>query len=71
MPRPKGSPNKITSIVKDKLQLLMDDLIASIDVNKLDANQRIKMLQIALQYTLPRMKQATNEVREDLPLFLD
>ena len=71
MPRPKGSPNKITSIVKDKLQLLMYDLIASIDVNKLDANQRIKMLQIALQYTLPRMKQATNEVREDLPLFLD
>mgnify|MGYP000574601718 FL=1 len=71
MPRPKGSPNKITSIVKDKLQLLIDDLIASIDVNELDANQRIKMLQIALQYTLPRMKQAANEVREDLPLFLD
>ena len=71
MPRPKGSPNKITSIVKDKLQLLVDDLIASLDVNELDANQRIKMLQIALQYTLPRMKQATSEVGEDLPLFLD
>ena len=27
------------------------------------------MLQIALQYTLPRMKQATNDVSEDLPLF--
>ena len=71
MARPKGSKNKITSIVKDKLQLLIDDLIASIDVNELDANQRIKMLQIALQYTLPRMKQAANEVREDLLLFLD
>ena len=48
----------------------MDDLIASLDVNKLDANQRIKMLQIALKYTLPRMKQATNEVREDdMPVF--
>ena len=71
MPRPKGSLNKITSEVRIKLQDLLDDLIVSIDVNKLDANQRIKMLQIALQYTLPRMKQATNEVREDLPLFLD
>ena len=71
MARPKGSKNKITSIVKDKLQLLIDDLIASIDVNELDANQRIKMLQIALQYTLPRMKQASSEVGEDLPLFLD
>ena len=29
------------------------------------------MLQIALQYTLPRMKQATNEVSEDLPLFIN
>ena len=71
MPRPKGSLNKITSEVRIKLQDLLDDLIVSLDVNELDANQRIKMLQIALQYTLPRMKQATSEVGEDLPLFLD
>ena len=71
MPRPKGSHNVITSLVKDKLQLLVDDLIASLDVNELDTNQRIKMLQMVLQYTLPKMKQATSEVSEDLPLFLD
>ena len=70
MGRIAGVPNKITSEVKEKLQLLIDDLIASLDVNDLDTNQRIKMLQIALQYTLPRMKQATNEVSEDLPLFI-
>ncbi len=29
-----------------------------------------KLLQIALQYTLPRMKQASNELNEDLPLFV-
>ena len=71
MPRPKGSQNKITSEIKDKLQLLIDDVIDSLNVKELDANQRIKMLQIALQYTLPRVKQATNEVSEDLPLFID
>ena len=70
MGRIAGVPNKITSEVKEKLQLLIDDLIASLDVNQLDTNQRIKMLQIALQYTIPRMKQATNEVSKDLPLFL-
>ena len=70
MGRIAGVPNKITSEVKEKLQLLIDDLIASLNVNELDANQRIKMLQIALQYTLPRMKQATDEVSEDLPLFI-
>ena len=71
MGRIAGQPNKITAEVKEKLQLLIDDLIASLNVNELDANQRIKMLQIALQYTLPRMKQASNEVSEDLPLFIE
>ena len=70
MGRTAGVPNKITLEVKEKLQLLIDDLKTYLDVNELDANQRIKMLQIALQYTLPRMKQATNEVSEDLPLFV-
>ena len=49
MGRIAGVPNKITSEVKQKLQLLIDDLIASLDINELDANQRIKMLQIALK----------------------
>ena len=71
MPRPKGSQNKITSEVKEKLQLLIDDLIASLNVDELDVNQRIKMLQIVLQYTLPRLQAMVikDEVK-DLPLFL-
>ena len=71
MGRIAGVPNKITSEVKEKLQLLIDDLIASLNVNELDTNQRIKMLQIALKYTLPRIKQATNEENDDLPLFIN
>ena len=70
MPRPKGSPNKITSEVRSKLQGLLDDLIDSLDLYELDANQRIKIFQIALQYTLPKLKQEVDEVK-DLPLFLD
>ena len=70
MPRPRVSQNKITSEVKDKLQLLIEDLIDSLGLNELDNNRRIKMLQIVLQYTLPRIKQATDEVSEDLPLFI-
>ena len=66
---PKGSPNRVTSEVRIKLQDLLDDLIDSLDLNELDANQRIKMLQIALQYTLPKLKQEINEVK-DLPLFI-
>jgi len=36
MGRTAGVANKITSEVKEKLQLLIDDLIASLDVNELD-----------------------------------
>ena len=70
MPRSKVRQNKKKLELKDKLQLLLDVLITSLNVNELNANQRIKMLQITLQYTLPRMKQATNEVSVDLPLFI-
>ena len=73
MPRPKGAPNKITSEVKEKLQLLIDGLIESLGINKLDTNQRIKMLQIALQYTLTGLQSMVVRVRVevDLPLFVD
>ena len=70
MPRPKGSPNKVTSEVRTKLQYLLDDLIGSLDLNNLDDNQRIKKLQIVLQYTLPKLKQEVDEV-EDLPFFVE
>jgi len=69
MSRPKGSPNKITSEVRIKLKDLLDDLIDSLDLNE-DDNKSIKMLQIALQYTLPKLKQPTNKVSGNLPLFL-
>ena len=34
MERIAGTPNKITAEVKEKRQLLIDDLIASLDVNE-------------------------------------
>ena len=73
MGRIAGVPNKITSEVKAKLQLLIDELIESLEINKLDTNQRIKMLQIALQYTLPRLQSMVirDEVEVDLPLFIE
>ena len=73
MGRIAGVPNKLTSEVKEKLQLLIDELIESLEINKLDTNQRIKMLQIALQYTLPRLQSMVirDEVEVDLPLFVE
>ena len=72
MGRIKGIPNKVTTQVKQKLEELIDEIVNSIDIDVLDTNQKIKMLQISLQYTLPRLQASTmNKVVEDVPLFIE
>ena len=36
MPRPKGSPNKITSIIKDRLADILSEAIDSIDIKEMN-----------------------------------
>ena len=72
MGRTAGTPNKVTSEVRSKLENLIDGLINSIQIEEFNNTQKLKMLQIALQYTLPRLKASiiSNEV-EDIPLFIE
>ena len=71
MPRPKGAPNKLTAEVKDKLQLVMDDVVSSLNISTLTTDQKIKMLQIDLQYLLPRLKHISEDREStDYPLFI-
>ena len=70
MPRPKGSKNKLTIEVKDKLQDLIDNVVYNIDMQTMDSNQKLKLLQIGLRYLLPRLKH-TSEISEDLPIFIE
>ena len=72
MGRIAGVPNKITTQVKEKLEELIDGIVNSIDIEELTTNQKIKMLQISLQDTLPRMQASViSNKTEDLPLFID
>jgi hypothetical protein len=72
MGRTAGTPNKITTEIRSKLENLIDGLINSIQIEELNNTQKLKMLQIALQYTLPRLQASiiSNEV-EDIPLFIE
>ena len=68
MGRIAGVPNRVTTQIKEKLQELIDGIVSTIEVEDLNTNQRLKMLQISLQYVLPRLKhskeEATNEPSE-------
>ena len=72
MGRIAGIPNKITSEVKNKLQTVMDDVVSKLDVNSMTTDQKIKMLQMGLQFLLPKLKHQSNETDVlDQPLFID
>ena len=58
--RKKGTPNKLTAEVKEKVQSLLDGAIDSIDLNKCTIAERIRLIEIGLRYTLPTMKQVEN-----------
>ena len=73
MPRPKGSPNKITIEVKEQLQNLIDEVVNRIDVDATTTDQKLKLLQLSLHYVLPKLRstESTEKPYEDLPLFID
>lgn len=66
MPRPKGSPNKLTSEIKEKLATIVSNAMASIDIDSMTQNERLKLIQIGLTYVVPRLKH-TEEIKEEFP----
>ena len=67
-----GTPNKVTTEVKEKLENLIDGLVDSIDIDILNTSEKIKMLQISLQYVIPKLQSnTTNNIVEDVPLFIE
>ena len=65
MPRPKGSPNKITAEIKEKLSQVILDAMSSIDIDSMTQNEKLKLIQIGLTYVIPRLKQVENIEEEE------
>jgi len=66
MPRPKGSPNKLTSEIKERLSQVIMDAMSTIDIDSMTQNEKLKLIQIGLTYVIPRLKQVDN-VDEEMP----
>jgi CRISPR/Cas system-associated endoribonuclease Cas2 len=56
MPRPKGSPNKITAEIKERLATILNEAMDSIDIDSMTQNEKLKLIQIGLTYVVPRLK---------------
>ena len=66
MPRPKGSPNKITADIKERLSKVIMDAMSSIDIDLMTQNEKLKLIQIGLTYVIPRLKQV-EEITDEMP----
>ena len=64
MARPKGSPNKITAEIKERLSHVLMDAMATIDIDSMTQNEKLKLIQIGLTYVVPRLKH-TEEKEEE------
>ena len=64
MPRPKGSPNKITSEIKERLSQVIMDAMSTIDIDSMTQNEKLKLIQIGLTYVVPRLKHI-EEIKEE------
>ena len=65
MPRPKGSPNKLTAEIKERLSQVIMDAMSTIDIDSMTQNERLKLIQIGLTYVIPRLKQVENIEEEE------
>ena len=64
MPRPKGSLNKLNSEIKERLSKVIMDAMATIDIDSMTQNEKLKLIQIGLTYVVPRLKH-TEEIKEE------
>ena len=61
--RTKGTPNKLTSKIKDKLSSIISEAIDSLDLETMTKSERLKLIQLGLQYivTKPQLEEPQQE----------
>ena len=64
--RPKGTPNKITSLVRESLSIYVQEILNTIDINNLEDSDKIRLALGVMSYIIPKQK-AVLDLREEKP----
>jgi len=61
--RTKGTPNKLTSKIKDKLSCIISEAINSLEIETMTKAERLKLIQLGLPYivTKPQIEEPPQE----------
>ena len=66
--RQKGTPNKITSEIRDRISVLVSGTMNSIDISTFTKMEKIKLLQVLCQYIIPKLQSADYQIgTPDMP----
>jgi len=64
--RQKGTPNKLSNKIKEKLSKLIDEVIASFDIEDMTKAERLKLIQLAMPYVLTKPQQEEKEQQQNI-----
>ena len=61
--RTKGTPNKLTSEIKDKLSTIISEAIDTLDLENMSKAEKLKLIQLGLPYvmTKPQIEEPPQE----------
>ena len=66
--RVKGTPNKMTAELRSKIGNIIDVTLESLDLDTLSKLEKIKLLQVCMQYAIPKLQhQSVDLVSEEAP----
>jgi hypothetical protein len=54
--RQKGTPNRITTSIRERLKDILEECIETIELEQLSSSERLKLIQMCLQYTITKPK---------------
>ncbi|MDB4135030.1 hypothetical protein N9596_07540 [Flavobacteriaceae bacterium] len=71
--RTKGTPNKLTSKIKDKLSSIISEAIDSLDLETMSKAERLKLIQLGLPYivTKPQLEEPVQEEQKITVKIID
>ena len=69
--RQKGTPNKLSSKIKEKLSKLIDEVIASFDIEDMTKAERLKLIQLAMPYVLIKPQQEEVEQQQNFTVEIE
>jgi len=52
--RQKGTPNRISASIRERLKDILEECMETIELEQLSSSERLKLIQMCLQYTVTK-----------------